>query len=136
MRKLIFFSLALAACVLCCVGCSSSEDETPQESYSYQKVLGKWVVTSNYTSGGYFIPSTVDEYYIFDKEATFTHYQDGTTTSGTFTFSPETNILIAKETRGWDFEITIDFETSDKATFDIKGRTVNQSKIVKVERNN
>ena len=132
MRKLIFFSLALIACIVS--GCSSSEDETPQESYSYQKVLGKWVVTSYYTSGGYFVPSSVDEYFVFSKDATFTHYQDGDISTGAFSFSPETNTLVAKESRGWDFEIKIDFEDSDNATFDINGKTANQSKIVKVTR--
>lgn len=126
------FKIILFAILVALVGCTKDSEE-PTDLHSYEKVLGCWNVTSYYTSGGYFVPTNDGEYYEFAKDGTYTHgggYYD--TENGTFAFDPNTNKIICKEPRGWDFTIDVSFADSKNATFDITGKTQTQSKIIKV----
>ena len=133
MERVIRNILLIYACVCVCACTKGGEDE-PQEDFTYTRIVGKWETVSYYTSGGYFVPSMIDEYFEFTNEQTYTHNNDGTIRTGTFFFDPKGNHLHCEETNGWNLDINVSFESENKATFDITGRTSNQSKIIKVER--
>lgn len=134
MGKIKFLVFAL---LLCLIGCSKSSTDEATEQYTYDKILGRWVVTAFYSSGGYYVPSDDGEYYEFTKDKTYIHYNGrilNETENGIFSFNPETYTIFCKEPRGWDFSVQVSFTGDNKATFDIKGKTTNQTKTIKVER--
>ncbi|MBQ4532984.1 MAG: hypothetical protein IJA24_07090 [Alistipes sp.] len=133
MERVIRNILLMCACVCACA-CSKDGEDEPQDDFTYTRIVGKWETTSYYTSGGYFVPSMIDEYFEFTKGQTYTHSNDGTVRTGTYFFDPDNNRLHCEESKGWNLEINVSFESDNKATFDITGRTPNQSKIIKVER--
>lgn len=136
MGKGIIGKVAPLFCLLAMAlfSCSTANEEEPELEYTFSPVLGTWVTTSYYSSGGYFVPSTVEESFVFEENQTYTHNNGGTIHTGTFFFNRETNFLHCEESKGWNLDIIVSFDGDNKATFDITGRTENQSKIIKVER--
>lgn len=136
MQRIKFIMIALILAISF-AGCSKDSEQEATESYTYDKLLGRWLVTSYYTSGGYFVPNSDGEYYEFTSNKQYTHYYGDVlkdVENGTFLFESKTYTVVGKDPRGWDFTINVSFTGENSATFDIKGKTETQSKTVKVVR--
>lgn len=114
----------------CLAGC---QKEGPDESA--ETVTGVWQTTAYFTSDGYYIPVKDIETFTFRTDGSFIFENSGTVddiTVGEYTFKPELDIIICKESKGWDMTIHVEFEGKDKAVFNIMGKVL--PKKVKVER--
>lgn len=131
-RKKITNTIALLLLCICIAFASCGKEEAGTESGSPDAILGTWTTVLYFTSGGYYVPTTIRETFTFSKDKSFSWDDDGTIMTGQFNFTPETGIISCKESRGWDFTIFVDFEDADNASFDISGKI--QSRKVKVKR--
>lgn len=136
MQRIKFIMIALILAISF-AGCSKDSGQELSDSNTNDKVLGRWVVISYYSSDGYYVPNSDGEYFEFASNQKYVHYYGDILKdleSGTYTFEPKTYTIGCKEPRGWDSTISVSFTGENSATFDIKGKTETQSKTVKVVR--
>lgn len=146
MQRMIQY-LLFACMVLSLPSCSKSDEEEPQIKLS--TVAGTWLEYAYLNSGGYFtdISDTgYNMYYEFAIPNQFTQYsinekgEKEISHTGTWSYSTESQRIYIEEERGWDLDISVEFDNGAKndglvhATFDIKGRTPISSSTIKVKR--
>lgn len=149
MQRVIQYIFIICAFALSFSSCSKSseEDEEPQTKLS--TIAGTWLEYAYLNSDGYFtdISNTgYNMYYEFAIPNKFTQYsinengEKEISHTGTWGYSAESQHVYIEEERGWNLDISVEFDNDIKndglfhATFDIKGRTPNQSSIIKVKR--
>lgn len=149
MQRVIQYIFIICAFTLSFSSCSKSneEDEEPQTKLS--TIAGTWFQYAYLNSGGYFtdISDTgYNMYYEFAQPNQFTQYtidvngEKEIIHKGIWSYSAESQHIFIKEERGWNLDISVEFDNDVKnddlyhATFDIKGRTPNQSSTIKVKR--
>lgn len=136
MRDTKFIIMAIILC-LGFAGCSSDSDGA-EEINTHDEIIGKWVTTSYYTSGGYFVPSNDGEFYDFKTDKTCVYYSGNileTYDYYDFAYSQASKTIGCKHSKGWDLNIKVEFENEDEAVFYITGKTSNSNKTIKVKRN-
>ena len=132
MQKVIQYIFLISAFIL--VGCSKSDGELEPDT-KLSTVAGTWLEYAYLNSDGYFaIPNQFTQYTINENgERDILH-------TGLWFYSVESQLISIKEERGWNLDISVEFDNGIQndglchATFDIKGRTPNQSSTVKVKR--
>ena len=146
MQKVIQYIFLISAFIL--VGCSKSDGELEPDTELYT-ITGTWFEYAYLNSDGYFtdISDTgYNVYYEFAIPNQFTQYtinENGERDilhTGLWTYSADSQHILIEEEHGWNLDISVEFDNDIKndglyhAIFDIKGRTPNQSSIVKVKR--
>ena len=146
MQKVIQYIFLISAFIL--VGCSKSDGDLEPDT-KLSTVAGTWLEYAYLNSDGYFtdISDTgYNVYYEFAIPNQFTQYtinENGERDilhTGLWFYSVESQLISIKEERGWNLDISVEFDNGIQndglchATFDIKGRTPNQSSTVKVKR--
>lgn len=107
------------------VGCSSNNDDEPTEQYTFQKIKGRWYQTAYLNSDNYFTALRDGSYIEFEQNGYVLY--DGSlkdTETGTFIFNEATNEIFFRTTyngKEREWKATIQFETSNNATFILTG---------------
>lgn len=130
----------LFAFMLCVgiAGCAKQEDLQPEESYSFDEILGKWTVVSQSVSDGSLVPVSDGQFYDFKKDKTCTYYSGSvldTYDQYEFGYDPNKKVILLRHARGWDLIVDVDFKNDNEAMLHINGKTTNSDKTVRVKRN-
>ena len=115
--KILFSLLFCFACLVSCSSDSSPTKEEPEELYSYQRILGKWVIYE-WLNNGDFVSVNDDSFFSFYKGGEYVYYNAllDKHQTGKFGFDEASNIIHLDGDK--DITIQATFSDDNHATFD------------------